>query len=301
MKKILLSISVVASLFATEIEFGKGTFNIDASFLGLDSSQNEDITSISLVNEHSNIFSSKYFFSYKISYFKSNTLTTMFNTANTLTNKVNSLPSDTTNSSSDSTSSDSTSNSDTTSSTNTDIKTYDKLRGLDINFVLGRDFINKDDKDTYLGAGIILGGSFPYIKTSTKNYKSAYDYLNKSKTKFYTYKLGLDLKGSKAINKIISFYASGAYAFQKARVKNDKLNLDSSSSGNYMTFNAGVKFQAKTHTKIWFMNLSPSLFATLGYRYDHWNVNDVKINSLNINTDIKMNISQFYAGIGYDF
>ena len=287
MKKILLSISVVASLFAGEIEFGKGSFNMDASFLGLNSSKNENITSISLVAEHKNIFSSNFFYSYKLSYFKSNTISSSSNYLDSLTTKAISTTNPTS----------------ASNNTKSALLIYNKLRGVDLNVVLGRDFINSDDKDTYFGGGLLIGASFPYLKTSSNssNNSKKYDYLKKSKTKFYTYKIGLDLKASKAINKIISFYASGAYAFQTARVKNSALNLDSSSSGNYMTFNAGVKFQAKTHTKIWFMNLSPNVFATLGYRYDYWKVNNVKINSLALNTDINLKISQVYAGIGYDF
>ena len=296
MKKILLSLGVAASLFAGGIEFGKGSFNIDASFLGLNSSKNEDITSISLVNEHKNIFSSNFFYSYKLAYFKSKTLTTSSNYLNSLVSKVM-MPNNSTNTNTNTVNT-------TTNSAKSALLIYNKLRGVDLNVVLGRDFINKDNKDSYFGGGLLIGASFPYVKTSSSNNNNnnnTLNYLKKSKTKFYTYKLGLDLKASKAINKIISFYASGAYAVQTARVKNSALNLDSSSSGNYITFNAGVKFQAKTHTKIWFMNLSPNVFATLGYRYDHWNVNDVKINSLKLNTDIKISISQLYAGIGYDF
>ena len=298
MKKFLLGGCVVASLFASEIQFGKGNFGIDAKFLGLSSSKTENITSFSLVNEHNNIFSSSYFYSYKVAFFKSNRLTTSSNYLGSLINKLTS-PSTTKSNTNNTTSN--------TSSTTKEAKSafliYSKLRGVDLNFVLGKDFINTDDKDTYLGAGLLLGASFPYIKTSSSSSNSSkkFEYLKKSKTKFYTYKLGLDIKGAKAINKIVSLYADGAYAIQRAKVKNTALNLDSSSNGHYMTFNAGIKFQAKTHTKIWFMNLSPNVFATMGYRYDYWKVNNVKINSSTLNTDIKMKISQVYAGIGYDF
>jgi len=323
MKKLLLATCVAASLFAGEIEFGKGSFNMDASFLGLNSSKNENITSISLVAEHKNIFSTNFFYAYKLAYFKSNTLTTSSNYLDSLITKAlpvsnnnltapastsNSTPTNTATNTAPANSSNTASNTATNpasalNSAKSALLIYNKLRGVDLNIVLGRDFINSDDRDTYFGGGLLIGASFPYLKTSSSNNNNnnTLNYLKKSKTKFYTYKIGLDLKGSKAINKIISFYASGAYAFQTARVKNSVLNLDSSSSGNYMTFNGGVKFQAKTHTKIWFMNLSPNVFATLGYRYDYWKVNNVKIDSLKLNTDINLKVSQIYAGIGYDF
>ena len=320
MKKILLAGCVAASLFAGEVQFGEGNFKIDSKLLGLGSSKSENITSISLVNEHNNIFSSNYFYAYKIAYFKSKTLTTSSNYLGSSINKL--TTSNLTNNNSNSNNSvpnNTTSNTNNTSATpnnlssvptttdinQNDLLIYQKLRGIDINFVLGRDFINTDDRDTYLGAGLLVGASFPYVKSNSNNNSSSSNssekYLKKSKTKFYTYKLGLDVKGAKAINKVVSFYASGAYAIQRAKIKNTALNLDSSSNGHYMTFNTGIKFQLKTHMKIWFLKLSPNVFATMGYRYDYWKVNNVKINSLALNTDITMRISQVYAGVGFGF
>ena len=275
MKKLFLSSILVASLFASEIQFGKGDFSVDAKFLGLSSSKSENITSISLVNEHKNIFSSNFFYSYKLAYFKSNTITT---SADYVSSILKYFPSYTNN-----------------------FLIYNKLRGVDLNVILGRDIINKDDKDTYFGVGLLVGASFPYLKTSSSSNNSTTDYLKKSKTKFYTYKLGLSLKAQKSFNTFLNVYANGNYAKQKAKVKNDVLNLDSSSSGDYFSFNVGAKFQAKTKTKVWFITLSPSLFVTAGYRYDYWKVDDVKINSLALKTDIKLKISQVYVGLGYDF
>lgn len=274
MKKLLIGIMAI-SAFSSEIQFGKGNFEIDAKFLGLDSSKNETITSFSLVNEHKNIFSSSLFYSYKISYFKSNTITT---SATYLSSVLKYSPVNYTN----------------------NFLIYNKLRGLDINIVLGKDLVNKDKKDTYLGFGVLVGASFPYIKTNSNN-NNTQEYLKDSKTKFYTYKLGLSFRGEKSFNNFLNFYANGNYAKQLARVKNEKLNLDASSDGEYYSFNLGVKLQAKTTTKIGFLTLNPSLFLTLGYRYDYWRVNDINIESLTINTDIKFEISQLYIGLGYDF
>jgi len=272
MKKILSLIGLSLGLFASEIQFGQGNFSVDANFLGLSSSKTENITTYSLLNEHKNIFSSKYFYSYKLAYYKSNTITTTYNLGSVLGVPQN-------------------------------ILIYNKLRGIDLNIVLGRDFINQDNEDTYFGAGLLIGASFPYLKTNSNNNNnnSKSNYLKKSKTKFYTYKLGLALKGQKALNGFINIYANTAYAFQSAKVKNSEANIDSSSNGDYFTFNTGVKFQAKTKKKIGFITLSPTLFATLGYRYDYWKVNDVKSNSLTLNTDITLKVSQVYVGLGYDF
>jgi len=277
MKKLLSVMGLSLGLFASEIQFGQGSFNIDAAFLGLNSSKSEDIITYSLVNEHKNIFSTKYFYSYKLAYYKSKTLTTNYKDFSTLSSLLG--------------------------TSNNNLLIYNKLRGIDLNIVLGRDFINQDNEDTYFGAGLLIGASFPYLKTSSSNNNnnSTSNYLKKSKTKFYTYKLGVSLKGQKALNGFVNIYANTAYALQTAKVKNSEANIDSSSNGDYFTFNTGVKFQAKTKKKIGFITLSPALFATVGYRYDYWKVNDVKSNSLTLNTDITLKVSQIYVGLGYDF
>jgi len=275
MNKILLfSLILSLSLFASEIQLGRGDFSADAAFLGLSNSKNEQISSVSLVNEHKNIFSSEYFYSYKLAYYKSKTLTTDYTTSSTLLG-----------------------------TSNNNLLIYNKLRGIDLNMVLGKDLINQDNGDTYLGIGILTGASFPYIKTKSNSdsTKQSLKYLKKSKTKFYTYKLGISLKVEEKINGFINFYSNTAYALQTARVKNSILHLNSSSNGNYFTFNTGLKFQVKTKKKIGFITLLPTLFATFGYRYDYWKVNNVKINSLQLDSDIDLQISQFYLGLGYDF
>jgi len=278
MKKLLSIALLSVGLFSSEIQFGKGSFSVDANFLGLSSSKSEDIMSYSLVNEHKNIFSTKYFYSYKLAYYKSKTITTTYNYNSYLLSSI-------------------------LGNSNNSLLIYNKLRGIDLNIVLGRDIINQDNEDTYLGAGILVGASFPYLKTNSNSSSnnSTLDYLKKSKTKFYTYKIGLSLKGQKAINNFFNLYASTAYAVQRAKVKNTALNLDTSSNGDYFTFNTGLKIQAKTKTKIGFITLSPALFATVGYRYDYWKVKNVKVNSISLKTDIEFKISQLYVGLGYDF
>jgi len=310
MKKLLSVMGLSLGLFASEIQFGQGSFNIDAAFLGLNSSDSEKITTYSLVNEHKNIFSTKFFYSYKLAYYKSNTLSTTYNFASinpiskAIPTNIPSVPNSQTASNQVSQTSQ-TSQPSTQSVNNLSNKylIYTKLRGVDLNIVLGRDFINQDNEDTYFGAGLLIGASFPYLKTnsSNNNNDSTQDYLKKSKTKFYTYKLGLALKGQKSFNGIVNLYADTAYAKQTAKVKNNVLHLDSSSNGDYFTFNTGIKIQAKTKKKIGFITLSPALFATVGYRYDYWKVNDVKVNSLTLNTDITLKVSQVYVGLGYDF
>jgi len=333
MKRVLYLIISGTLLFGSEFQFGRGDFNVEANFLGLNGNKSEKISTYSIVNEHKNIFSTKFFISYKLSYYKSKTLKTSYffkkingnwvfksipftSNTNIPISGSNNSTSGNNNSSNLSQSSNLSLNSLSANSNqignvlnqsnlNNDIslfKTliYSQIEGVDLNGILGVDFINQDNQDTYLGAGILVGVTFPTIKTKSNN-SSDLDYLKKSKTKLTTYKLGLSIKGQRKMNGFIDFYASTAYAFQTAKVKNSVLNLNASSNGDYFTFNTGIKFQAKTKKKIGFVTLSPAVFATIGYRYDYWKVNNIKINSLNIKTDIEFKISQLYVGLGYDF
>ena len=307
MKKILLAATATAALFGSQFQFGKGKFSVDANFLGLDSSKTENIKTFSLLTEHKNIFSTKYFYGYKVAYYKSNTLTTTYNYMNSFGKAMvddmllgSSQQNSNKNINENSQGQDENSITTAPQTIKNTLLIYNKLRGVDLNVVLGRDLINQDNKDTYLGIGLLVGASFPYLDTKSNNNNDK-DYLKKSKTKFYTYKVGITLRGEKSFKSIWNFYGSFNYAKQKAKVKNNILHLDSSSDGDNFSFNTGIKLQAKTKKKIWKITLSPAVFATLGYRYDYWKVKDVKINSLSTNTDIKLKISQVYVGLGYDF
>ncbi len=333
-------------LHATEFEYGRANFNIDFGILGLNKNHTEKISVFSMLQRHKNIFSSNWFYSYKISWYKSKTIKSVVDNYNNTTNSVNNFISkalpgtdslsgnsvipESSNSSSNSTSTNTNNqnNSENTSSSSTInnsltpisqtlkqpldlnvssltvptiINLSNKIRGLDINFIFGRDLINKDIQDTYLSIGILGGITLPYIKSSSN---SNNDYLKKSKTKIITYKIGGIVKGGYLLNSFMQVYGDFSYSYQTARVKNSELNINSKSTGNNLFYDIGMKFQLKTQKNLGWITLTPALFVTFGYRYNYWKVNSVKINGINMlnkTANISFVISQVYMGLGYDF
>lgn len=340
MKKGLLFL-LVLFLNATEFEYGHGSFNIEFGALGMNKNHSEKIKIFSILQSHKNIFSSKWFYSYRISWFKSNTIKTVVNDYNSAAESINGVLNKTIpvignpnlgNGSTDSNNSDGSSNDSIGNTGNTnngtasdsqtlnpnlpDIPVKDlnsslkipqlvnlsnKIRGLDINIVFGRDLINKDIQDTYLGIGFLTGITLPYIKSSSD---SNNDYLKKSKTKIITYKLGGIIKGGYLLNSFMQVYGDISYSYQTARVKNDELNINSKSSGNNFLGDLGVKFQLKGKKDLGWITLMPSVFLTMGYRYCYWDVKSIKINNQDLmtkNTKLSFEISEIYLGLGYDF
>ena len=279
MKKIfILSVVTVIALNAAEFEYGRGTFTLEGGFVGLNGKISTDVNTYSTLERHKNILSSKWYYRYNFTWIDSNYATQAQNTVNTLTSTVN-LPS----------------------------IDY-KLQGLDANAVLGRDIINKDDGDTYLGLGLLVGISVPYIKSDNSSSTSpTTTILKNSKTKFTTYKVGLNISASKQITHKLSMYLYGSYAYQNANLKNSSINLDTSSNGIFEEIDVGFRYTPLSFKKkIWFLELNPKLYFTAGYRYSYWQVKDVSINVSGVgaswgdsNLDMKNSIA--YIGIGYSF
>ncbi len=327
MKKGLIFLLFVF-LNATEFEYGHGDFNIDFGLLGLNKNHTEKIQTFSILQRHKNILSSNWFYAYRFSWFKSKKIKTLVNDYNSNVNNTNNLnkllsdysginnTSNSTNSTGDTNTSDNNTSGDTNvnntnnnynngSDSNSSVPTLvnlsNKIRGLDINFIFGRDLINKNIQDTYLGVGILAGVTLPYIKSSSN---SDSNYLKKTKTKIITYKIGGIIKGGFLLNPFMQIYSDASYSFQTARVKNNELNINSKSSGNNFFYDIGAKFQLKTVKDFGWIKLTPAMFFTLGYRYNYWKVKSIKISNQNLlikSTKLSFVISQFYIGLGYDF
>ncbi|WP_457560979.1 hypothetical protein [Caminibacter sp.] len=271
MKKIFLVSTVAAALFAGEFDYGNGKFHIKGGFYGLESSKSTDIQTFTIKQQHKNILSTNWFYKYNITWLKSNTLNTTVATINSYL-----------------------------SSTGYSIN-Y-KLYGIDANFILGRDVLKQ--KDTFLGAGLLLGVSFPYIKSKSSN--SSNNTTLETKTEIKTYKIGLNINAKKEFNRYFAVYLSGNYAKQIGKVKNKELDSSFNVSGNYKSFDLNIRFTPFSYKKkIGFITISPKLYFTLGYRYDYWQVNDIKIdvtgNDLGYKSDLKMYTNVGYFGIGYSF
>ena len=269
---------------ASEVEFGKGTFKISGGFIGLDHTIKDDVATYSIVEQHASIFKSSWFYKYNITWYNSEELVATQNTINTKLSNLNM----------------------TTPSID-----Y-RPQGLDINLGIGKDLYHKNEND-YLGIALMVGLSTPYIdskKDSNNNDSLSNDAMNamkKSKTKIYTYKIGLNTTGEAPLGNYFSLYGSATYAFQTGTMKNSYANSDLDVDGTFQEYDIGIKFQPlKYDKKIGWFTFSPRLYATLGYRYSQWILDDVAIDitGIGINfdkTDFKMKSSIGYFGIGYSF
>ena len=278
-KLILLGVAASVMLFGGEFEYGSGTFKLKGGLYGLNQEQSTDITTYTLKENHKNIFSSKWYYSYQITWYDSDDLTSTQSSLSYLSTVAPAI-------------------------------NY-KYQGLDVNIVLGRDFY-KTDENQYVSAGILLGVSLPYIDTGKSSSNSdttdtILDSMKKSKTKIMTYKIGPSINTAYKISKMFSLYLNGTYAYQTGRIKNDYADTDLHVNGSFEEFDMGVKFQpfAKDY-KVGFLTLKPRLYMTLGYRYSYWKLKDVKVDITGQNldfasSDMDMKSSVAYLGIGYSF
>lgn len=261
------------ALFATNIEYGNGDFELKADFDGYSTKLHNDISTYSLVEHHRNLFNSSWFYKYNFTWYTSKTLQKVTDTI------ANAVPSG--------------------------FSSYDyKLKGLDINAVLGKDIYHKN-KSNFIGLGLLVGLSTPIIKGLDNSSNSSSS--KHSNTDILSYKIGPSISVGWNQNKYIMFYASAAYAYQMLRVKNSNLNLSTQLNGTFQKYDAGVKiqpFSMNYHTK--YMTFNPDIYATFGYRYTHWDLDNMAINFDNTNLSLNnvhftTTASVYYFGIGYDF
>ncbi|MBD3810543.1 MAG: hypothetical protein IE884_08660 [Sulfuricurvum sp.] len=255
-----------SALMAGEMQYGKGKFEIEGGFLGLTSTIDADVSIYSMAEQHKNIGSSNFFYKYNLSWYDSEDLVQVQQTYNTgvsqtmpgFNTPVSSVP----------------------------LPTMDyRVQGLDVNLVLGYDPVHVDENN-YAGVGVAVGISLPWIDSqkdsSNSNDQGTPDELKdafkKSKTKMYTYKIGPNIALRKSLGDYFSVYGSGTYAYQTATMKNDYTRTDLSVDGIFQEYDAGIRFQPVAFEKeIGWFTLSPRLYATLGYRYTRWDLNNVAL------------------------
>ena len=295
-KSLVAILSLSSIMWGTEFQYGNGTFNMEGGFLGLTGSIDTDIASYSIVDRHSNI-GDNLFYGYDLTWYDSKDLIQAQKTYNDFASKI-SIPS----------------------------MEY-RLKGLDANLRVGYDVIHQD-KDNFLGIGAIVGISMPWID-ATKNDNttpdlgsissdiggmiSAEDMFKNSKTEIMTYKIGPTVTFQKAlVEKKLSVYGGGSYAYQTGNIKNDLINSDFSVDGTYQEYNLGLYFTPFTETFKWgWLTLNPRIYATIGYKYSKWEVDKMVINTsgqkfdsdklMPFKKEFNMDTSIGYFGIGYSF
>jgi len=300
---IILSLSSIASAF--EMEYGSGTFSMEGGFLGLTKSISADVSTYSLVDRHSNL--GDFFYSYDLTWYDSKAMKQAQHTYNNGASKANTMFQN------------------YGSPAKIPAMAY-RLKGFDINARIGYDAIHKNE-DNFLGLGILIGLSMPWIDNTKSDsstpslgfmlnnlseIKDAKDMFADSKTEIMTYKIGPSINFQKSINKNISIYGIGSYAYQTGNIKNDYANSDFSVDGTFQEYNIGLYFTPFTETFKWgWITLSPRIYATLGYKYSKWDVDkfmiDISGNKIDstildpLSMDFGMESSIGYVGIGYSF
>jgi len=294
-KKLIFTITLLcftSLLPAGEIQTGKGTFEMTGGFFGLDQTQSTDITTTSLVQNHKNLFGSTYYYAYDLAWYDSDFLVQGQQTIN------NPLP----------------------LSPSSIIPSMDyRMQGLDVNLVFGKDISHKDENN-YLSAGLLIGISVPWIDSkdddsndddNNDNEDNNDDEDNSttqsSKTKIYTYKIGPSISARTSLGKYFSLYTNAAIAYQTGHIENSYANIDSDVNGMFKSYDIGIKFLPLSEDfDLGLFTLSPRFYATLGYKYSSWDLNDINIDATGQNikftsTDFNMNSKTTYFGLGYDF
>ncbi len=307
MKKIVWSlVTLTALISAAEFQYGTGTFNMEGGFtkMGLSPSVSTDIDTFSLVNRHTNIAGTDAFYSYDVMWMDSKTLKQAQQTYNDLSGTANSM---------------------IPLSSPWEIPSMDyRVKGLDINIKAGYDVLHENE-DNFLGLGLLVGMSIPWIDSSNSaapgtdslefllDHEDAalnlYDLFQKTKTTMMTYKIGPTINFQKSLNKNLSIYGTGSIAYQTGYIENDYIDSKFSVNGSYQEYSAGLYFTPFTETYKWgWLSLSPRVYATLGYKYSKWDVDDITIdiykNSIKIDPLVMkfgMDSSVGYFGVGYSF
>jgi len=289
MKKIFVATLIglnVLSLYASEIQIGKGTIDISGGFAGLDKTISADITTYTIAEQHKNLFSTTWFYAYDFTWYDSKTITQEQSTFNGFTGFIaNPIIS----------------------------PTIDyRPQGLDLNIALGKDLMHKDERN-FIGLSLMVGLSIPWIdssKNSSNNDSTSNSIMNKmkkSKTKIWTYKIGPRIVLRKSLGNYFSWYGDATYAYQTGSIKNSYVQSDFVINGIFQKYDVGIRFDLSSYNKKFgFLTFSPRFYATLGYKYTSWKLNDINldISGATINfekSDFKMDTSIGYLGIGYSF
>jgi len=284
---IFLSVTLISIINGAELQYGHGTIDIKSGFFGLDATVSDDINTYSLVENHSNLFGTNFFYGYTFTIFDSKTIKQGQKDINSGIDHVNSF----------------------FKSANgymTIPALEYTMQGFDGGVTLGYDLIHQSEND-YFGIGLYGGASAPYIKSKKSlsktvkvNMKMA-DYFKESKTELLTYKLGVGVYGQKRVSDFLAIYGNAIYAYQTGTIKNKFAKTDLDIDGSYLEFNSGLKLKAFNNSAL------SGLYGTIGWRYRNWNVDNASINISGIGgvktpkSDMEFSSNALTVGVGYSF
>jgi len=280
-------------LYSNELRVGYGTYHLEGGFFGLGDGVSTDIMSYSLTQEHKNILNSDWFYNYNFTFYQSDTVDSYQNAIGNSLSSTAFISSDL-----------------LPKNSNTLAIGY-KYKGVDADIGVGYDLYHQSE-DNYIGLGLNLGVSLPWIDTNSNNSNSALEdtiktLFKSSKTTIRTYKIGPNITSRMRIYKAISAYALASASYQTGKVKNDYAHADFSANGWFSSIDLGLRFQnIDGKYRIFGLNISPNLYASLGYKYSYWKLNNVAIDISGLGlkfdeTDMSMSTSVGYFSIGYNF
>lgn len=282
---------VFAVLTHGEIEYGKGTMQLQGGFFGLNGTISDQVTTYTIKNEHKNLFDSSMNMNYKVSWYDSNKMNQAVAAYNGFANSTNSA---------------------TQSAFSLPAINY-QIKGLDADIGFGWDIVHAGIHD-YLSIGPDIGISAPVLEStavksssSSSSSSSVLSFIS-SNTNVWTYKIGGQIRASKSLNQYFYLYASSVYAYQTAKLENKSVDLNVRLDGRFNENEIGIRLQPLDYTyKVtsWFA-VNPQLYFTAGWRYSQWTLDKMSVDLFN--TGIPLSPSKFqmtssasYLGVGYSF
>ncbi|SMC09724.1 hypothetical protein [Nitratiruptor tergarcus] len=281
MKRLILFILAITSLFASSIEYGHGNFQMKYSLFNQNFSVDTDISTYSFVEEHKNIFSSDYYYRFNITWMAADQVTAMYKYMDTMVSPLH-------------------------------IATFAfEPKGLDISIGLGKNVYHKSEHD-YLGIGLDTGVSMPYADCMIEavNYIDIGDLMRTKKlfkVDVTTYKIGPHVTFSHAFTSMLSLYGAANYSFQSFRFKSGIIDSKVKVDGHTYGFDIGLRADLlHKNYRAKFITVKPRLYGVLGYHYQKWDVDSFYVRAFSFSLplefgDIEFRSSYMYLGIGYSF
>jgi len=280
----------VQNVHASEFQIGSGTMSLKGGIFGLESQVDSSVEVFTYREQHANLLESNVFYNYSLSTYHSGQFSNESNSLTTLGGGTVELP-------------------------NTN---YD-WQGFDGQITLGYDVFKKGPFD-YFGVGLSLGIAAPYIDNTGDSSgepsdsnpslpmgsSQSVDFFA-SKTELTGYKIGPKIVFGKSLNRLASVYGEVSYATQRVDVKNDTLRIATNISGDYFSYELGMRYQPITIKKdLGFMTIEPSLYFTLAVNYAELNMDNLNVDLSGYNFNIEsanMSASSttLNLGVGYNF
>ncbi len=271
MKKTVLILTLLTTIYSVEFTSSKGTYNIKAGMFGIYGTLSTDVNIYS-IKEPKYKLDNNWFYGYDISIYNSQSLIKIEDTISSF------FPLD----------------------------IAHKVGGLDINLQAGKDIYRQDDSS--FGVSVVTGISMPWINTDITQeiISNLWDLSKATQTTLNTYKFGVGANMEKKLYNNISIGARGVYAYQTGTIENDIINSSFEADGVYKEIDLSIVGINRENIDLGIITLPANIYTTLGYRYKSWRLDDTNIDVMGIGMgfsagDFDMSLDEVYLGVGYKF